>query len=403
MSYDLSKIPTVDVSVKIPKSDYEARCAKLRSEMEKRGIDIGFTFGSPFMPGDVMYLTGYDPVLENNMVMISKDKVFLLCGQEGSYCARFHIMNGEIKIILEMNIPTEEYINTGSTTVKDLIKEVTPHGVKRIGILTREDVFSVDALNSIKNAAGSMVDFVDASDIIYNMRFEKSIAEQAVLRVANRISIEAVKAMCESVEPGMREFEVMAIGDYVMKKMGATCLGFDSFIQSGDRSNCVMGRASDRVIKKGEPVKIGTAARYEGYSSTAQRMTVAGGFTQEFVDFYEIVAQAHEIGRDHFVCGQPRADLERAVCDFWKKHDLLKYKVFSSAHGTGISECMEGIAFTLQSTELIPKNCAMMIDCGLFDVPKFHGVSIESPYLINDKGEREDLACAYYPLRNWLL
>ena len=400
--YDLSKIPSVDRTVAIPMSEYAQRCAKLRKIMAERKIDLGVAYATPYMPGDVLYLTGFDTAVENATVLITQDKLFVLAGPEGSYVARAHIQHGEYRIVEELQIPTEEYVNTPSIPLKDVIKEIFPGELKKVGFLTRPDVITVDAVNMIKENMASGVEFEDDGDILYYMRFEKSPAEMAVLRVSNRICIEAVKAMCESIEDGMTELEVTAVGDYVMKKMGAYAYGFDSFLTSGERSNSIMGRGTNKVIRNGEPVAVGVSARYEGYASTARRMMVCGGFTKKYIEYYEKLAQAQEIAAENFKYGLPKNGIEKAVWDHWKKLGLFKYKVYSVAHGTGISECLEGIAFTMQTSDPIPKNIAMMLDTGLYYHPEFHGCSIENPYIINDKGETEWLA-SEYPNRNWLL
>lgn len=399
--YDLNNIPQIDRSVRIPQGEFEQRCAKLRKNMEARKIDIGLCYATPYMPGDVLYLSGYDSNLENSALLITQDKLFVLVGPEGSYMARQNVRYGEYRIVEELQIPTEEYINTPSVPMKDIIHEIFPGELKRVGILTRGDVITVDTVNMVKDNVSKSVEFVNAGDIIYHMRVFKSPAELAVLRISNRITIEAVKAMCESIEDGMTELEVTAIGDYVMKKMGAYAYGFDTFLSSGMRSNTIMDRGTNKIIRNGEEVCVGTAARYEGYASTARRMWVCGGFDKKHIGYYEQLAQAHDLAAELFVYGQPKNDIEKAVCNFWKERNLLQYKMYSVAHGTGISECLEGIAFTLQSEDPIPKNLAMMLDTGLYCHPEFNGCSIENAYIINEKGETEFLTSAY-PNRNWL-
>jgi len=403
MAYDLKKIPIVDTSVKIPYSDYVKRSEELREKMAERKIDVGLAFGTPYLPGDVMYLTGFDTAVENAIALISKDKLIVIVGPEGSYPCRENIKYGEYRTVQELQIPTEEYLNTKSIPIKDVISELYPGKVNRVGILTRPDIITIDAVEIIKEAIPS-AEFLNESDILYNMRYIKSIAELAMLRISNRITIEGVKAMCESVEIGMTELELTAIGDYVMKSMGAYNFGFDSFIHAGvKRTNSVMDRGSNKVIEEGDPICIGTAARYEGYAATARRMAVAGGFSKKQINYYEKFAIAQEIAAEHYKYGLPKNGIEKAVIDYWKKQGLFKYKIYSVTHGTGIAECLEGISFTNKSEGTIEKNIAHMLDCGLYDHPEFGGCSIENPYIINESGVQEDLASSYYPFRNWKL
>lgn len=397
--YDLSKVPSVDINAEIPAEEFRERVKSLRAEMARRGLDIGFAYATPYMPGDVLYLTGFDTTVENATLLISQDKLFVLCGPEGSYVCRSELRYGEYRIVDEFKIPTEEYVNTPTVSIRSVIDELTAGKIKKAGILTRPDVITVETIHVMRTVLGNDVEFVDAGDILYGMRFVKSANEQAILRISNRICIEAVKAMIESVKPGMREFEITAVGDYVMKKMGAYAYGFDSFVCSGERSNTIMGRGTGRIIREGDPVSIGAAARFAGYASTARRMTVAGGFTQKHIAFYEIGARGQEIAAENFRYGAPRNGIEKAVCEHFKRYGLFQYKVYSVAHGTGITECMEAEAFTSNSPGTIPKNISMMLDVGIYFHPEFHGFSFENPYLINDKGETERLAD--YPLRTW--
>lgn len=228
--YELSNVPVIDKSVKIPLSEYEERCTKLRKIMEERKIDIGIVYATPYMTGDVLYLTGYDTAVENASALITQDKLFVLAGPEGSYMARQNVKYGEYRIVEELQIPSEEYVNTPSEPIRDIIKEIFPGEIKRIGLLTRGDVMTLDCIKMIKENVPGNVEFVDAGDILYYMRVNKSVNELAVLRIANRITIEAIKAMCESIEDGMTELEVTAVGDYVMKRMGAASYGFDTFL-----------------------------------------------------------------------------------------------------------------------------------------------------------------------------
>ena len=395
--YDIGKVPKVDTRVKIPEEEFADRVRKLRQRLEKSNVDIGIVYGTPHMPGDVLYLSGYDPQLENTIVLVSQEKLFLLGGPEGARYAEEMLRFGEIRVLSELQIPLEDYPLIRIWDLRDVGKELVSGRITRAAILTRDDVMTTGVMSLMQKVLGKEVEFVDASDILYDMRFIKSVNEQAVLRVSNRICIEAVRAMVEVTEPGMRELEITAYGDYVMKNMGAYGYGFDSFILSGERINTCIGRGTNKVVRAGEMVRIAASARYEGYASTAARTVVAGGASREQAEFIEHVIKAHELAADKFICGGLEREVETAAWDYLKKHSLGQYQVYSVAHGTGITECLEARPITKHSEGRIPKNIAMMIDIGLYGHPKFYGAAIEDPYLINDRGETERLVD--YPLR----
>lgn len=394
MSYDLSKVPKVDTSICIPKEEYAARVKELRRKMAERSLDIGILYSNPYMPGDVMYFCGYDPQLENPIALVSQEKFILLTGPEGSNNAAEQLTYGEIRVPVEMNMPDEDYPNFYDkyNKLEDIIDELHPGKIRRVGLLTRSDVMAMNVLEMLRPYFRD-ADIVDASDIVYyQMRFLKSVNEMAVQRISNQICAEGLKAMIESLEEGMTELELTAVGDYVMKRMGASVYGFDTFLLSGPRINTIIGRGTHKVIKRGELVSIGVASRFNGYASTARRMAVCGGEpTKAQKELMDRTVKAHELAVEQFVEGNRRCDLNRTVTKYFDQFDLSKYQVYTCAHGTGIHECQEGIPFIQYDETPIARNCSMMIDIGLYNHPELYGSCIENPYLINEKGETECL------------
>ena len=65
--------------------------------------------------------------------------------------------------------------------------------------------------------------------------------------------------------------------------------------------------------------------------------------------------------------------------------------MYSSGHGTGISEAFEGRAATRFSDYNFPKNIVTMVDIGLYGHPDYYGFRHEEAYLINDDGVTEKL------------
>jgi len=401
MVYNLNNVPEVDTSVTIPVKEYEERVKKLRKRLLDFDADIGIAYGTPHMPGDVFYLSGYDPQLENTILLISQEKMFILCGPEGYTFAKEMVKYGEIKIVTELQLPLEDYPITETVSIDEVLKELFCDPIRRVAILTKDDVVTTGNMALMQKHLDNEVEFIDASDILYfELRFMKSINEQKVLRVSNRIAEEAVKAIVESVEPGKTELELAAIGDYVMKKMGASSYGFDTFVLSGERINTIIGRSTNKVIKPGEFISIGVSCRYEGYASVARRMVIAGGKgTKEQIQFLEHGLRAYKLAVEKFIYRGLEKDVDLAARNYFKQHNLAKYQLYSVAHGTGITECLEARPFTQYNEGTIPKNIAMMIDIGIYGYPKLHGFAFENPFLINDKGETERLV--NYPMRTF--
>ncbi|MCX6383094.1 MAG: aminopeptidase P family N-terminal domain-containing protein, partial [Actinobacteria bacterium] len=207
----------IDTTKKIPTEEFEGRVRKLQDELSSRNIDLGIAYGSPLVPGDVFYLSGYDPHLEvSAAILISPTKMIVLGGPESVEYAKESMRAGVWRYLKEFQLTWEDYPQAKFSSLKEVIDEtVEGKNIKRVGFLTTKDIISVKWMELIKNNIGENVEFVDATEILAEARYIKSKNEQEMIRIANVIAAEAIKKMIENIKPGMRELEVAAYGDYV--------------------------------------------------------------------------------------------------------------------------------------------------------------------------------------------
>lgn len=50
---------------RIPDSEFLERLQKVQKGLKEEGLTVGLAYATEHMPGDVQYLTGYDPHIEN--------------------------------------------------------------------------------------------------------------------------------------------------------------------------------------------------------------------------------------------------------------------------------------------------------------------------------------------------
>ncbi|MCL4415280.1 MAG: M24 family metallopeptidase [Actinobacteria bacterium] len=387
-------LPKIDTTIKIPKGEFETRIKKVQNELYRRKIDFGIAYGTPIIPGDVLYLSGYDVHLESSSaIIISPTKMFVLGGPESVGCAQESMRAGEWRNLKEFQLSWEDYPQARFSPLREVIDEaVEKKNVKRVGMLTSADIMSVDWLELVKRNTDKNAEFLNATDILAEARYIKSKNELELIRLSNKIAIEAIKIMIEVIEPGMRELEVAAYGDYVAKSMGAYNYGYDTLVTTGERTNTIIGRTGNKIIEKGDICIFGVSARYEGYSSAPGRTIVVGGANKGQVEFLEHALTAHALAVEKFVYGKPARDLDIVAREYYKKVGLAQYQIYSTGHGTGISEAFEGKAATRYSDYNFPKNIVMMIDVGLYGHPDYHGQRHEEAFIINDKGETEKIS-----------
>lgn len=135
----------------------------------------------------------------------------------------------------------------------------------------------------------------NAGKILHPMREVKSEAEIALLRKAIDITCAGHREVMRSAKPGMREYELEAMLEYVFTRSGSERLGFPSIVGSGPNSCILHYRAGKRVINSGEVIVIDIGAEYGMYTADVTRtIPISGKFTKEQAAIYQIVYDAQE-------------------------------------------------------------------------------------------------------------
>ena len=65
----------IDKDFKIPQKEYEERYQNVWKKLDEKKIDMGFFFWYREMPGDGIYLTGYNPTIERASGVIAPGNV----------------------------------------------------------------------------------------------------------------------------------------------------------------------------------------------------------------------------------------------------------------------------------------------------------------------------------------
>ena len=73
---------------RIPEREYIERANKIRRALNEEGLEVGIAYATEHMPGDVQYLTGYDPHLENVALLVTPDRVIGLEAPKVQKCSR---------------------------------------------------------------------------------------------------------------------------------------------------------------------------------------------------------------------------------------------------------------------------------------------------------------------------
>lgn len=376
---------------KIQPEEFAQRIANVQQQLANVGLEAGLAYATEHMPGDVQYLTGYDPHLENAALIVLENQVIALGGAEGQKMFEDMASAGSWRNLTLFEIPFQDYGDTRFWTIAEIFEDTLGRVPDEIGLLSAPNVVSNEIVELVRQAGGRSVRFRDVSRILAEARYRKSPAELEMFRIASRLATEAMRAMLDALKPGMRELEVAAHGDFVCKQRGAYGYGFDTIVCSGPRINTIIGRATNKVIQQGEMVMLGVSPRYEGYTSAIGRAVVAGGASPSQAEFLDHGIQAQQLAEQALVAGQPARNVDLAARNFLGTIDLSQYHAYGVGHGIGLTECLEERTATQVSDYDLPVGIAMMLDVGLFGHPDFYGARHEDPYLINHEGVTEKL------------
>ena len=376
---------------RIPAAEFEERIKRVQQQLREQGLEVGLAYATEHMPGDVQYLTGYDPHLENAALLVLPDQVVALGGAEGEKMFEDSARAGTWRNLTLFEIPFQDYGGLRFWTLAEVLEDTLGHIPAEIGLLSAGNVLSYEIIQLMQEAVTSPVRFRDVSQIMASARYHKSPAELEMHRISSRIATRAMQAMLEALKPGLRELEVAAHGDFVLKQLGAYGYGFDTMVLSGPRINTIIGRATNRMIARGDMVMLGVSPRYEGYTSALGRAVVAGGANAEQAEFLDHGIHAYELAAAQLVAGRPAREVDLAARRYLGSVGLGQYHTYGVGHGIGLTECLEERTATQVSDYDLPSGMTMMIDVGLFGHPRFYGARHEDPFLINHQGETEKL------------
>ena len=145
-----------------------------------------------------------------------------------------------------------------------------------------------------ENLAG----FADATlleSVLTELREVKTDEEMRFLQAAIDITASAHREAFRSIEPGLREYEIEAVIEYVFHRGGAEHAGFPSIVGSGENSVILHYESNRREMEDGDLVVMDIGAEYRGYSADVTRtVPVSGRFSDPQRLIYEGVLEAQE-------------------------------------------------------------------------------------------------------------
>ncbi len=137
---------------------------------------------------------------------------------------------------------------------------------------------------------------IDPAPILNQMRLIKNQSDWSMgLQKAIDISAQAHLEVMRAIQPGMYEYEIQAVFEYIYRKMGSPRNGYPCIVGSGPNATILHYSLNNRQLRDGEVILMDCAAEYGYYSADITRtVPVNGKFSAEQRNIYEIVLNAQK-------------------------------------------------------------------------------------------------------------
>lgn len=161
------------------------------------------------------------------------------------------------------------------------------------------------------------------------MRGVKDATELTFMRKAINASVLAHREAMKSVEPGMREYAIQAVVEYVFTREGCEFQGYNSIVGSGPNSCILHYEANRRLMNAGDMICMDVGAEYHGYSADVTRsFPVNGKFSPEQKAIYEVVLAAQSAGiaacKDGASFGDVQRDASKVMGEGLKRLGIIQ-------------------------------------------------------------------------------
>jgi Xaa-Pro aminopeptidase len=236
------------------------------------------------------------------------------------------------------------------------------------------------------------IEFVDVSEIWVDLTVVKHPLEIAVLREAVEVVELGIQATIEAAKPGMREYELAAVGEYAMKMNGCEMTPFITNIASGYNAAIFERIATEKRIRYGEMMIIDMGCVYKGYTGDLGRTICIGNRpTPEQKKIYQVTYKSLHAAIDAVRPGVTCGYIDEVARNVIREEGYGQYEhKFQTGHQVG---------YGLHGEPAINKNVDYVLRPGMvlcleprvtvYDDPEIGGAHIEDTVLVTEDGHEK--------------
>ena len=277
------------------------------------------------------YYTGFD--YSDGYLLITRKNRYLITDFRYEEAAK-KTAGDKFKIVIFKKPPLE--------TVRELLIN---DGVKSLAIEEDDVSFS---FYEIMSEVFSGIKLCKSKNVTGLLRRTKSEYEAECIKKAQRIAERSLKELLGRITPEMKEKDVAALLEYIMKKNGSEKPSFDTIAISGKASSMPHGVPRNKRIENGF-LTIDFGAVYKGYHSDMTRTFCIGKPTNEMKKVYRTVLEAQEKSLELIFSGERNCvKIDRAA------RDIIYGAGYAGKFGHGLGH---GVGLEIHESPRLSPSC----------------------------------------------
>jgi len=383
----LEDIPPIDRSLSVPKEEFQSRVNNVNAALARRGHKIGIVFSDEHYCGDVPYLgVNINVSIEQVAGVVGPTGFHIVAGLEGGYVAeQLAERAGAVVHKVELLQLADEKYPIAAERLDDVIAAAAGGSVDHVALLTPRQVIPAGLVSYLEGLFGRE-GVVDAQDLYFRVKYEKSELEMGLIADAARVGDAMLRCMLAVLRPGRLETEVAAWGAWAGRMLGSEDDGFKIMVGANVANRTLIGPALNRPIREGDWVHLGVAPKRGGLTACVRRSAIAvdrpSRVSEDQRYWFKLVEDGYEVGEQWYrkVAAEnlPARLQEQALVDYFRSRsgevsqrigkaiDLAALKPYTGTHNSGYTECQEFFgAITLDSQEPLGSRIVTMLDVAL--------------------------------------
>jgi Xaa-Pro aminopeptidase len=242
---------------------------------------------------------------------------------------------------------------------------------------TREKAFDL----ALRKKLGNEVSIKDLSPILDAMRLIKDSQEIERLREASRIACLGLKEAMRTVEPGMHEYQVGAVAEFVFRWEGASGPAYFPIVGSGPNSCVLHYNANNRKMEAGDIVVMDFGPDFLYYDSDVTRtFPVSGTFTAAQRKVYDVVLEAQKAALALVRPGATFRDINAAA------RTVIDRAGYGKNWAHGVSHYIGMATHDVGGFQPLEPGIVLTVEPGVYIPEQNLGVRIEDTVLVTKDG-----------------